>query len=405
LRVSPTSASPRPEGAVQLRLPAAARVLVVKTAGIGDLLLAVPALRSLRTAYPDATIDLLTTPGAAPLLRGSPLINRLLLVDKVAFDHPRDVLRAPWRAAGLVALGTWLRAHRYDAVVLMHHLTLPFGRAKYRALLWATGAPIRVGLDNGYGSFLSVRVADEGFGARHEAQYMLDLVAALGAPPSPMVCGASLADLGWNAAHDAPSDTTLTDAARPLVALHPGSGSYSVARRWPLERWVELAQALHAECGASIALIGGPDERDVAEQCAARLGAVSWVQLLPAQIGLRALAVALAQCDLLVGNDSLPAHLAAAAGTPVVAVFGPSNHRAWAPLPSREDAFVAVVRQELPCSPCFYVGHGLGTPQGCAARTCLTTLPTAAVLSQACAALATRRTRSAAPRSDAGSAA
>jgi ADP-heptose:LPS heptosyltransferase len=405
LRVPDTSASLRPEGAVQLRLPAAARVLVVKTAGIGDLLLAVPALRSLRTAYPDATIDLLTTPGAAPLLRDSPLVNRLLLVNKVAFDYPRDVARAPWRAAGLVALVARLRMHRYDAVVLMHHLTLPFGRAKYRALLWATGAPIRVGLDNGHGSFLSVRVADEGFGARHEARYMLDLAAALGAPPSPTLFGASLADLGWSAAHDSPSDSTLSDSARPLIALHPGSGTYSVARRWPLERWVELAQALHSECGASIALIGGPDEREVAEQCAARLGTVSWVRLMPAQISLRGLAGALAQCDLLVGNDSLPAHLAAVASTPVVAVFGPSNHRAWAPLPSREGAFVAVVRQELPCSPCFYVGHGLGTPQGCAARTCLTTLPIAAVLSQARAALATQRTKPAAPHSDAGSAA
>lgn len=382
--------TPATEQAGVVRLPPAPRVLVVKTAGIGDLLLAVPALRALRLAYPAATLDVLTTPGAAPLLRDSPLVTRLLTVDKVAFDYPRDVLRAPWRAAGLLALAARLRARHYDAVLLMHHLTLPFGRAKYRALLRATGSPVRIGLDNGHGAFLTHRVADAGFGARHEARYQLDLAAVLGAPTPGPLLGATLADLGWDAlttSEPAGELANLASLPRPLVALHPGSGTYSLARRWPLDRWVELARDLHAEFGASILLIGGPDERQVAEECAFQLSAPTWVRLVPSHTGLRDLASLLASADLFVGNDSLPAHLAAAVATPVVAVFGPSNHRAWAPLPARAGAFVAVVRQDLPCSPCFYVGHSLGTPQGCPARTCLTELPTTAVLDQARAAL------------------
>jgi heptosyltransferase-2 len=286
----------------------------------------------------------------------------------------------------------------------MHHLTLPFGRAKYRALLAATGTPVRVGLDNGCGGFLSVRVADQGFGARHEARYMLDLVEALGAAHAPTVRGASLAELGWYAPPLEERPSASGQLRRPLVALHPGSGSYSVARRWPLQRWVELAQSLHTEYDADVVLIGGPDDRDATAQCATLLDDAPWVRRLPAELRLRELATVLTTCDLLVGNDSLPAHLAAAAGTPVIAVFGPSNDRAWAPLPSHEGAFVAVVRHNLPCSPCFYVGHSLGTPQGCGGCPCLTELPTDEVLARARVALATQATQPR-PRPDAGSAA
>jgi heptosyltransferase-2 len=378
-------------------------VLVVKTAGIGDLLLAVPALRCLRAAYPDARVDLLTTPGAAPLLRDSQLVDQILEVNKLAFDYPRDVLRAPWRLVQLVALGARLRARRYDVVLLMHHLTLPFGRLKYRALLWACGTSLSVGVDNGTGGFLDVRVPDDGFGARHEAQYMMDLVAALGASPPPAWHGASLDDLGWHQTDRLRAETGAQVSRAPLVALHAGGGTYSLARRWPVVHWAELASALHDEFAASVVLIGGPDERADTEQLATRLGNPPWVKLAVSLSSVRALANDLASCDLVIGNDSLPAHLAAAAGTPVVAIFGPSNHRAWAPLPATDDAFAAVVRQDLPCSPCFYVGHGLGTPQGCAARTCLTTLSPSAVLAQARIALARPRAKATTP--DAGSAA
>lgn len=360
-----------------MALPERARILVVKAAGIGDLLLAVPALRALRAAYPRATIDVLVTPQAAPLLRDSPLVDGVFVVDKVPLDYPSDVLRAPWRLLPLLGLWRRLHAARYDAVLLLHHLTLPFGRLKYRLLLAAARPALRVGMDNGHGAFLNVRVPDTGFGARHEAEYSLDVAAAVGArAPSPLF-GPTLADLGWDAEEAARADPapSAPAGAEPVVALHLGSGGYSLARRWPLDRFVALARALRQEFGVRVVLVAGPDDGDLGEQFMEALGRPAWVTSAPADLDLRGTARLLAHSDLFVGNDSLPMHLAAAAGTPVVAIFGPSNHRAWAPLPRDAAATTAVVRRDdLPCSPCFYRGRSLGTPEGCPPRPCLTEL-------------------------------
>lgn len=361
-----------------------ARILVVKAAGIGDLLLAVPALRALRATYPAARLDVLVTPQAAPLLRDAPLVDRVLVVDKAPFDDPRALARAPWRAGALVEVWRRVRAGRYGAVLLMHHLTLPFGRLKYRLLLAAVRPAVGVGLDNGHGAWLDVAVPDRGFGARHEAEYCLDVASAVGARVEGPLVGPSLAELGWTEERLGKLEPLVARArGGPLVALHPGSGTYSVARRWPLDNYVALARALHETHAAQVAVIGGAEDGDLAARLVERLGHPEWAMALPEAASLREMAHFLGRCQLVVGNDSLPMHLAAAAGTPVVGIFGPSNHWAWRPLARDAGSFAVVVRRDLGCSPCFYRGHALGTPQGCPARSCLTELDVADVLAQA----------------------
>jgi heptosyltransferase-2 len=362
---------PRPQ------LPAAARVLVVRAAGIGDLLLAVPALRALRTALPHAMLDVLVSPPAGTLLRDSPLVDRVITFDKAQWDYPRDWLRAPRQLGALLGLWRTLRTSRYDAVLVMHHQMLRFGRLKYRALLAAARPDLAAGLDNGQAGFFDVSAHDDGFGARHEAQYALDVAAAaLGMDP-PALAGATLSDLGWG-------DLAAQRVARPpLVVLHPGSGSYSLARRWPVERFAAVARALHAETGARVAVVGGPEDAAVTARLQQLLGAPPWLTAQPPAATLRETAALLARATLFIGNDSLPMHLAAAAGSPVIALFGPSNHQAWAPLPSVGGGPVVIVRRDLTCSPCFYRGQSLGTPQGCPQRPCLTELDIPIVLRHA----------------------
>ncbi|MBV8086515.1 MAG: glycosyltransferase family 9 protein, partial [Chloroflexi bacterium] len=109
---------------------------------------------------------------------------------------------------------------------------------------------------------------------------------------------------------------------------------------------------------------------DVDREASAALGSALRTPALDLTGGtsVKEAAAVLERCRLLVSNDSGVAYLAAAVGTPVVAVFGPSNDRAWGPYPA--DAH-RVVRASLPCAPCFYRGKRLGTPQGCATRDCL----------------------------------
>src|SRR6266545_4555547 len=122
------------------------RILVVKLAALGDLLTATPALRALRTTFPAAHIGVLTTPGSAAALRGLDSLDEMVLFDKFTFDRPSEALsNVP---VGL-QLARTLHEGRWDTLVLLHHLTTRFGVAKYAALCLGSGAPRRVGLDNG----------------------------------------------------------------------------------------------------------------------------------------------------------------------------------------------------------------------------------------------------------------
>src|SRR6266487_1787170 len=217
----------------QIILPPDAHILVVKLATIGDLLLATPALRALRETYPQARIELLVTPASAGLLDGWQVIDRVIVLDKYLFDYPQQLLKNPRNLLRLRPLWHELRDGHYDAVILMHHLTLFFGRLKHQLLMRATGAKWRVGLDNGHGWFLNVRVKDDGFGARHEAEYCMAVAQAVGARVTDKRLFIPLSEedrvrarqLLYNEA--APESTP-----RPIIALHPGSGGYSTARRW-----------------------------------------------------------------------------------------------------------------------------------------------------------------------------
>ena len=366
----------------QVTLPPDARILVVKLAGIGDLLLATPALRALRETYPQAQIDLLVTPASAGILDGWDAINRIIVLDKYVFDYPQQILKNPRNLLRLTPLWHDLHDSHYDAVLLMHHLTLPFGRLKHQLLMRATGAKWRVGLDNGHGWFLNVRVPDNGFGAMHEAEYNLAVARAVGATPDNTSLIVPLRDEERQQARQLVygeqrenTPESGENVQHPIIAMHPGSGGYSTARRWEPERFAQLADTLFREFGGQLLLMGGPEEAPLHEQIAGMLQSSVPVRSLAGKGSIKAAAAVLELADLFVGNDSALMHLAVAGGTPTVGIYGLTNHKAWGPFPGNDPRRKAiVVRLDLPCMPCFYRGHSLGTPEGCATRDCLAQL-------------------------------
>lgn len=359
---------------VPVTLGVSPRILVVKLAGLGDLLLTLPALRALRQRYPAGRVDVLTTAAAAPLLADSPLVHHIYTV-----PSPRTEGIGAARTLGLAALLISLRRQRYNALLLLHHLTLASGRLKHRALVSAIGAHLTAGLDNSHGSFLDLRVPDRGFGNRHEAEYFSAVAAAVGAEHEGSPVGPTLTDLGWGTIGRDGGER----ADRPRIALHAGSGNYSVARRWPLQRYAELAVALHESDAAEVIVVGGPEEAELSDWLLELLGRPAWAASAP-RAASKNLTHLLASCDLFIGNDSFPMHLATAVGLPVVAIFGPSNASAWGPYAPEAPRRVRIIRRtDLPCSPCFYRGNALGTPSGCPPRPCLTELGIRPVLAAA----------------------
>ena len=335
---------------------------MVKLADIGDVLTATPALRALRETYPNARVDLLTTPAAAGVVPRR-------LVDHI-WAAPRTLVARPAELPVFLQLLRGLQQARYDAVVFLHHLTLASGVLKYRLLAAATGAPVLVGLDNGNGAWLTHPAPDDGFGAVHEVEYGLRTVAAL---------DARTLDLSLAARCD---DSDRRDAAHLLaalppgyrVAIHPGSGGYSMARRWEPAKWAAVADALVDRHGAQVILVGTPADGADAVQMAMHWPATN----LSGRTSLSQLAALLEQCDLFLGANSGVMHLAAAMGVAVVALFGPSNHLAWGPWTPA--GLSTVVRLGVCCSPCSYVGHSVGLRDGCWHRSCMADMQPAQVL-------------------------
>jgi heptosyltransferase-2 len=218
------------------------RILLVQLADIGDLILTTPALHALREAQPDAHLTLLTTRHSAPVVENAALVDEIITFEKTAFDRATAIFR-PANLRRVCGLG------RYDTVIFFHHFTIRLGTLKYALIALATGAKRRIGLDNGNGWFLSERLPDGGFGAKHQAQYWLDLVGLLGADTNP------------RPAKVARENYPLPASADKRVVIHAGSGTYSTARRWEPEHFAAVADALHTESGAQIVLVGGTNER------------------------------------------------------------------------------------------------------------------------------------------------
>ncbi len=355
------------------------RILAVKLADLGDALLIVPALRALKKAYPQARLDVLTTENGRVGLEGLPYIDHLQTFDKYQYDTPGSALR-PERLLTVSRFLAKLRWQGYDTIIFFHHFSMGWGALKFRGLALASGAKQRVGLDPGSrrAGFLNIRVADGGFGAngQTERDYWRKLVQTLTGPVEyDERLEIFISQAERDQARQRLTQLQSLEPQRPLVAFGPGSGSYTLTRRWPAIRYARLADQLIAEYGAKIILLGSKNELALTQQIQSLTNCPGDLLNLAGQTSPKEVVALLARCRLFVGNDGGLAQLAGVAGVPSVVIFGPTNHIAWAPA-GTETGRVQIVQSEmdLPCRPCLYTGKSLGSRLGCAARPCLTTI-------------------------------
>jgi exopolysaccharide biosynthesis WecB/TagA/CpsF family protein len=328
------------------------RYLLVQLADIGDLILTTPAIAALRQAHPEAHIALLTTAHSAPLLNGTNLVNEIITLERRQFNSSKALLR-PANLRRIFAL----RNGRYDILIFFHHFTLKLGTFKFALIALAAGSSRRVGLDNGNGWFLTHHLPDEGFGVKHQAQYWLDLVRLVGAESTAR--GAIVGKEIHDSHRGGPAGRLYK------IIIHAGGGGYSMARRWSPAGFAAVADALKAEYNAQIVLVGGANDDGESVKAAMKTDAVDLI----GKTRLQELAGVIAEADLFIGAESGVMHLAAAVGTPAVAIFGPGNPAAWGPWTPFGKSIV--VRSAPECSPCSYIRHTVGLREGCPARTCI----------------------------------
>ena len=318
-------------------LPDVARIAVLRGGGLGDLLVAEPALDALRGAYPAAHITLLCSDGQTGLWRDRPApVDETVVVPPVA-----GVRVADGRPDASVAqTESWCAAQRkrgYDLAVQLHG-----GGASSNALLRRLGARVTVGSQAPGAPDLDLTVRWTPY--QPDVLRWLEVVALVGAVGRRLHPHLHVHDHELAAADRLLHDAGTGDGA-PLVALHPGASE--PRRRWPADRLAAVGADLTA-AGAAVVLLAGPCEEDAADAVRRGLGA-RFVDLAGA-MDLSGLIGVLARSRLFVGNDSGPRHIADALGVATVGVYTKWNLVDVAPL-SRQRHRVAVSWQTR-CATC-----------------------------------------------------
>jgi heptosyltransferase-2 len=305
---------------------------------VGDAVLTVPALRELRRLLPRAHVTLATRPWAEGIFEGADFIDDFLITPETS-SRPRSVF---------AEARVW-RERRFDLAVLFPNAFAP-------ALVAALArVPFRVGYaTQGRSALLTHRLrVPDWRGHRHELFYYLNLVAELERllyETSTVEAREPDTRLPAPEARTREALAVLRDAGvragRPLVAMCPGSTN-SRAKRWPAERFAAVADMLAESAGAEVILVGAAEESDISEEVARRMRVRPFV--LTGRTDLSQTAAVLRASDLLVTNDTGPAHVAAAVGCPVVVIFGPTNPVTTRPFSESAE----VVRRPPDCAPCM----------------------------------------------------
>ena len=292
-------------------------VLVIQTAFLGDVVLTTPLLAALAARH--GPVDVLTTPAAAPLLATHPAVRQVISFDK----HGRD---RGW--IGGIRVAGQLRREGYARAYLPHRSW------RSGALALVARIPERIGFADGARFFYTETRPRPASG--HEVERLLALAGGSDAGSAPPV------DLVLTEADRAAADRWLTEhgVTPGFIAVAPGS-------IWGTKRW-PYYDALVAALDGSVVVVGGPDDRGLADEIAQ--AAPGRVHNSAGELPLRVSAAIIQRSRLLVTNDSAPLHLATAVGTPIVAIFGPTVPAfGFGPRGPRD---LVVEHPNLSCRPC-----------------------------------------------------
>lgn len=311
------------------------RVVVRGTNWVGDSVMTVPALRALRRLLPGAHITLAIRPSAKAIFSEVDFIDDVLVYDRRnAFSVVPQIL-------------AW-RRQKFDLAVL-------FQNAFEAALIpFLAGVPVRLGYATESRQALLTHPLPlpDWRSSKHEVFYYLYLITAL----EQLVAGTSTVceadpDISLSISESRKSEAAEllrsfgVDEEKSVVAICPGSIN-SRAKRWPAESYAALADRL-LEQRQQVLLIGSRDELDVTNEVTSRMRHQPIV--LTGKTSLDQITAILESVDLVVTNDTGPAHIAAALGCPTIVIFGPTN-----PLTTRPFSFKAEILRHPPdCAPCM----------------------------------------------------
>jgi heptosyltransferase II len=312
------------------------KILIRAPNWVGDAVMAIPALQAIRNARPEAEIFILARPAVAESLSGQPFADKVL---------PYEFRGRHNGWLGRERLIAELRSEKFNTAVLLQNA---FEAAW---LAWRAGIHERIGYArDARGPLLTkaIRVPREGEIPKHESYYYIELLRRAGWTEGKTEI--QPIRLHVNESSRAAAESLLRKAgARENAwrcAIAPGA-SYGAAKCWPPEQFALLADRLISECAADVIFFGTPGEKEIADRI--RSNMKSRAISLVGDTSMRDLAALFSSCSAFIGNDSGAMHVAAAAGLPVIGIFGSTDPEGTAPVTER----FTLIREPVSCSPCF----------------------------------------------------
>jgi len=312
------------------------RVLIVRTDRIGDVTLSTPVIKAIYDAYPNSFISFMVRPYAREIVEGNPYLDEVIVFDKRG-SH-KGLL-------GTARLAHTLKDKKFDIALVLH----PTIRVHLIAFL--ARIPARIGYDKKMGFLLSKRIGHtKQLGQKHEAEYSLDILKEIGIEgrdTKPMVPqdGEAARKIGEILV------SRGVGAEDIVIGIHPGASCPS--KRWPLKKFAELADRLTKTLRAKVVIVAGPSDKRIGDELVSLAKNKGRVINLAGCTSVKGLAALLKRCNLFISNDSGPVHIAVAAGTPVIAIFG-RNEKGLSPArwkPLGEDDIV--IHKEVGCAECL----------------------------------------------------
>ena len=319
------------------------RILVIRLDLIGDLVLSMTLVRALKRSYPQAEIDLLAIPASAKVVMHDPELTEIITYDPNVWRRPKALIQAKnWRDA--YKLRRRLRERHYDIAVSV------FG-AWAGVIAVLSGAKRRVGFGReSYPGFMTDNVPGRHWSPgdhKHEVDYCLELAKSSGAATIP-------ADRTPRLYVDPQARQQLeqllmregVQQEKPLIACHVSSNN-GQSKRWPVPYWATLIDKLIREQGAQVIFTGAPADSPLIESVSRRMQeqAIN----LAGKTSLPQLVALLQRADLVISGDSGPMHIAAAVGTPLIAIHGPTDPVLSGPV----SPTATILYSDIWCRPCY----------------------------------------------------